>query len=49
MEVLCGVFIEFLVATDDDVALLFDALKKSISFMRLIANENGTTVCSAEI
>lgn len=29
--------------------LLFEALKNKISFMRLIANENGTTVCSAEI
>ena len=29
--------------------LLLDALKNKISFMRLIASENGTTVCSAEI
>ena len=43
-----GLLILFLFATDD-VALLFDALKKRISFMRLMASENGTTVCSAEI
>ena len=29
--------------------LLLDALKERISFIRLMASENGTTVCSAEI